>query len=956
MAKTDPVGTINQRADGAVWAKDASMDWKQIRDGKSSKGSSTSTPAAGTAQPGAEHPWAAHQKRYGLDGHLPDQTVHPLHVQTDTEGDIDSKPVMTWTDPTGRPRRTYTMAFHRHRALAARAEVQGHTPATFRTAHTHLKTRMLTADSPRERDAAAVALLHVTGGHRIKDLLGVHAMHVATTLPHTGGEAPDSGKLEEEVNIQKSATSDPTHEHRSHFILQHPHGHLFPTSHHDEGVAAHLQTRVNERSGAPGLFDCGPEHVQKELEGAGLGGASERAVRHHAAMHMAADKLSKLPKVSLDPDYDTGMAALQANLQAVSDEIAEHFGHDPAPQGMSYVPPHIAAAYAEESGAAKHWPHAFTTKTDVEKSACTYPNGDTRSSTARSRMTSARSVRTPPSTRTTSPLPSKTPTPSPQPSSTVASADPLPVEVSLAVEAVVVPVRTDDDYSQTSGSRVAVLPPKAARAEHPFAGFVDYQGLEIDIENEAGSYRSGKDAAGNEWSCRMHAHYGEIRGAEGVDGDKLDAYVGPYADSPLVVVVHQTNPATSKYDEDKVMLGFLTAEEAIAMYRRQYDRPGFYGGSDVMNMGEFRRWIAKRGGEGSRVEGGVQVDQPVMVAKATEADSRLTDSLHSMLGTKYPSKTEQMRKRKAEEALGRGVSRLRGGELSADVLAKAHAHYKAGAFRECCEVLLAKAASAGSAGSTGSTGSTGSAGATTQRAGRRAEAGSGQPGPEGLPVGSITVLGDGTKEQKVGPHEWRRVAEGRDQPTKKPEAQEEEASATPTLDAAEDELHRLREKRKVAASPELRHELDLQIASMRKRIVKLQRGMGVKTEAGDDARASSRGQTAARPARDKREDAPDENPKDGVDGEQAKKELRKSIQSAAERYSSELPAIVPWYEAREAAQAEAFRDFAQRFASVEDVVIGLAKAATEVFVYARSIAQTRGPEGLKSHIAKLLGA
>lgn len=969
MAKSDPVGKINERADGAVWAKDANMDWKQIRDGNKA-GRSAAAPAVGAPSPGVApagapgdeanpNPWTVHQKKYGLDGHLPDPTMHPQHVNIDVEGDIDTKPVMSWVDAVGVPRNSYTTAFHRHRSLAQREKIKKIGTDVFRTAHAKLKAGMVTAGTPKERDAHAAAFIHLVGGHRISDILGMHAMHVATTMPHQGGEAPDSGQELVPTEVSKSSSEDPNSQFRSHMVLQHPHGHLYPASHHDEGLADHLRNRVNERASAPSLFEADEKGVRKALDGAGLEGVDEATIRHHAVMHMAADKLSKLAPVSLELDYATGMAQLIANLQQVSDEIGENFGHDPAPEGMSYVPPVLVAAYVEESGGAKHWPKVFrrtaapeAEKQEVEKSVCTSPNEATRSSSAAFPTTSEPSDKTSPSSPEISlPLP-RTPTPSPQSSSTAAPDQPAPPsqeqpqEVSKAAEPVIVPVRTNDDNSIFSGAKVAILPPKVKRAEYPFTGYVCFQGLDIDIENEEGSYREGQDKDGHKWRCYMHAHYGEFRKGEGTDGDKLDAYVGPYADSPLVVVIRQVNPNTKAYDEDKVMLGFLTVDAAVETYKKQYDKPGFYGGCDIMSIGEFHRWMDKRGKRGDPVEGPVSTpDQPVLVRHANEGDERLRSHLHQMLGTQYPSPVTALRKKLAEKALGKAVGRARAGSLSITELEKAHKAYKNGDYRECCQILVTKSVGAGSAGSTGSTGSTG---ATTQKAGRRAEAGAGggKPGPEGVPVGTITVLSDGTKEQKIGPHEWRRMGEGGDS-IKKPEKAKAESggSKSPTIDVAMDELQRLRQRRATAGTQELRLELDEQIEALRKRISKLKRGFGKTSDSSQARQRSQQGQSASRAPRDKRPER-----------EESTKELAKSIRSATALHTAAQPdGLIPWFEERERDAAAELDDFLASQPSVEVALINLSKATPELLVHITALARQHGPSGLKNYIAVRIG-
>lgn len=155
---------------------------------------------------------------------------------------------------------------------------------------------------------------------------------------------------------------------------------------------------------------------------------------------------------------------------------------------------------------------------------------------------------------------------------------------------------------------------QSARAERPeeqgppYAGFIDFQGLRIDIENPKGSTRSGTNPDGTPWTVEMGHDYGEIRGTKGADGDKLDVYVGPNHDSGLVVVVAQHEPTPDgmpgAYDEDKAMLGFDTVEEALAAYQAQYDQPGFFQEGDfrVMPFGQFWRIVKNRQFRGKRID------------------------------------------------------------------------------------------------------------------------------------------------------------------------------------------------------------------------------------------------------------------------------------------------------------------------------------------------------------------
>lgn len=156
-------------------------------------------------------------------------------------------------------------------------------------------------------------------------------------------------------------------------------------------------------------------------------------------------------------------------------------------------------------------------------------------------------------------------------------------------------------------ARVApvVQPSKVDREGYPFVGFVDFQGLRIDIENRKGDTRRGVNTDGTPWETVMGYDYGEIRGTRGTDGDKLDVFVGPLHDSPLVVAINQHDPVTGAFDEQKIMIGFETVDEAVKAYRAQYDSPGFYieGDHEVMSFGAFWRAVKERRFHGKRIDG-----------------------------------------------------------------------------------------------------------------------------------------------------------------------------------------------------------------------------------------------------------------------------------------------------------------------------------------------------------------
>lgn len=129
-----------------------------------------------------------------------------------------------------------------------------------------------------------------------------------------------------------------------------------------------------------------------------------------------------------------------------------------------------------------------------------------------------------------------------------------------------------------------------------------FQGMDISIENRAGSIRSGTGENGKKWKTKMIVPYGYILGSIGVDGegnkrDHVDCFIGHNPDSQKVIIIHQVVPETGEFDEDKVMLGFDGPHEAIDMYMRHYDKPDYFGSYSEMDIDEFKTKIfgAKKG-------------------------------------------------------------------------------------------------------------------------------------------------------------------------------------------------------------------------------------------------------------------------------------------------------------------------------------------------------------------------
>jgi N12 class adenine-specific DNA methylase len=127
-------------------------------------------------------------------------------------------------------------------------------------------------------------------------------------------------------------------------------------------------------------------------------------------------------------------------------------------------------------------------------------------------------------------------------------------------------------------------------------GRVSLGGLDISVENPAGSSRKGVDPNGKAWSVEMKSHYGYIRGTVGKDKDHIDAFVKPGTEalddvSPVFVV--DQKKANGHFDEHKVMLGFDSQKAAEKAYLTNYSK-GWSGMGAVTatTLGEFKAWLA----------------------------------------------------------------------------------------------------------------------------------------------------------------------------------------------------------------------------------------------------------------------------------------------------------------------------------------------------------------------------
>lgn len=122
-------------------------------------------------------------------------------------------------------------------------------------------------------------------------------------------------------------------------------------------------------------------------------------------------------------------------------------------------------------------------------------------------------------------------------------------------------------------------------------GKVRIAGMAMSIENPKDSTRSGKNAAGEEWSREMTAHYGYILGSLAGDGDNLDVFLSDEAETATVAFVVDQINQDGEFDEHKCVIGPATLDEARALYLAHYpaDWTGL-GAISCIPIEVFRAW------------------------------------------------------------------------------------------------------------------------------------------------------------------------------------------------------------------------------------------------------------------------------------------------------------------------------------------------------------------------------
>jgi hypothetical protein len=169
----------------------------------------------------------------------------------------------------------------------------------------------------------------------------------------------------------------------------------------------------------------------------------------------------------------------------------------------------------------------------------------------------------------------------------------------------------------------------------------EFCGLPVAIENPAGSIRAWDAGDGKLGYTRMFLDYGFIEGYLSGDGEELDCYVGPDPDAKFVYVVHQLRaPAYRVHDEDKVMLGFFSGDDARMAYLfHRSDGERAFGTMSTIPLERFKATLRRRSPEATgKIHASVAMTERALMELAGR---RPRTPKRTVAGTRRAAKYEQ---------------------------------------------------------------------------------------------------------------------------------------------------------------------------------------------------------------------------------------------------------------------------------------------------------------------------
>jgi len=126
---------------------------------------------------------------------------------------------------------------------------------------------------------------------------------------------------------------------------------------------------------------------------------------------------------------------------------------------------------------------------------------------------------------------------------------------------------------------------------------IDFFGLPVCVEIIRGGVKYSETYDGKPWQRTMKCDYGYFDGITGADGEYLDCYVGPDYKLPesKVYIVKQMRPDGSEFDEDKIIIGCMTDQQAKDLYMEHCHSEKCFGGIKEYTIDQFRELLSKHG-------------------------------------------------------------------------------------------------------------------------------------------------------------------------------------------------------------------------------------------------------------------------------------------------------------------------------------------------------------------------
>jgi hypothetical protein len=193
----------------------------------------------------------------------------------------------------------------------------------------------------------------------------------------------------------------------------------------------------------------------------------------------------------------------------------------------------------------------------------------------------------------------------------------------------------------------------------PITKRYEFAGLPIAVENAAGSIRSWAGADGTPGYTRMLLDYGFIEGYLSGDGEELDVYVGPDRETKMVYVVHQLRaPEYRAHDEDKIFLGFFSADHAQEAYlAHRSDGDKAFGGMSIIPLERFKAKLRRRGSESTnKIHASADLARRSLMMLAGRKP-RPASARRTVAGRKRAAKYEERLIEKGVELAARALAR-----------------------------------------------------------------------------------------------------------------------------------------------------------------------------------------------------------------------------------------------------------------------------------------------------------